>query len=311
MMGRRHLKGLVRAGFSVYASDLNPAAFEIARAELGEAGLPVERLISADVFPSKVSVALFSETTTSRMNNFRRFLENSTADRLLLEKPLSADPNEFLGFLNLARQYRVADRTEVNFIRRTWAHVQKLADMCASEKEFSVTLSGGAIGLGCMGIHYLDMFLCLSGEEMPSVRWVHLSPEAVKSGRGHQFEDFGGDFVLEGPRGRLLASLAAGSSANVVMSVRGQHFMAQVDYGEVQWRVSRRKVASVMPSYRYGVDYEIIEQGSLEIPAMDSVTAAWALGKVQLPTLAHALRSHHLLDSLLQSGGVRPPYRFT
>lgn len=311
MMGRRHLKGLVRAGFSVYASDLNPAAFDLARAELAEAGLPVERLMSGDALPSTVNVAIFSETTTNRLDNFRRFLATSKADRLLLEKPLSADPNELLSFLDLAREHDVADRTEVNFIRRTWAHVQKLADMCASEKEFSVTLNGGAIGLGCMGIHYLDTFLCLSGDEMPTVRWVHLSPEAVKSGRGNQFEDFGGEFVLEGRRGRLLASLAAGSSANVVMSVRGEHFMAQVDYGEMQWKVSRRKVASAMPLYRYGADYETIEQGSLEIPAMDSVTEAWALGRIQLPTLECALRPHHLLDNLLQAGGARPPYRFT
>ena len=29
MMGRRHLKGLVRAGFTVVASDPNPEVFEI------------------------------------------------------------------------------------------------------------------------------------------------------------------------------------------------------------------------------------------------------------------------------------------
>lgn len=146
---------------------------------------------------------------------------------------------------------------------------------------------------------------------MPVVRWVRLSPETVKSGRGNQFEDFGGDFLLEGNRGRFFASLAAGSSANVVMSVRGEHFMAQVDYSEMHWKVARRKLASAMPLYRYGADYETIEQGRLEIPTMDAVTEAWVLGRVQLPTLEHALSSHRLLDSLLQAGGARPPYRFT
>jgi hypothetical protein len=310
-MGRRHLKGLVRAGFSVYASDLNPSALDLARLDLAEAGLPLERLIWGDTLPPTVNVAIFSETTTNRLDNFRRFLATSKADRLLLEKPLSADPSELLSFVDLARKHDVSDRTEVNFIRRTWMHVQKLANMCASEREFSVTLNGGAIGLGCMGIHYLDTFLCLSENEMPTVRWVHLSPEAVKSGRGNQFEDFGGEFVLEGPRGRLLASLTAGSSANVVMSVRGEHFMAQVDYGEMHWKVSRRRITSAMPLYRYGADYETIEQGSLEIPTMDSVTETWALGGVQLPTLECALAPHYLLDNLLQAGGVRPPYRFT
>jgi predicted dehydrogenase len=311
VMGRRHLKGLVRAGFAVYVSDPNPAVFDVARAELIEAMLPVETLIPVNLPPSTVTVAIFSETASDRLDNFRRFLATAKADRLLLEKPLSADPSEFANFLNLAREQDVADRIEVNFIRRVWAHVQKLANMCASEREFLVTLNGGAVGLGCMGIHYLDMFLYLLGDEMPTVRWVHLSPEVVKSGRGQQFEDFGGEFVLEGPRGRLLASLAAGSSTNVVMTIRGEHFMAQVDYGEMYWKISRRKVASAMPLYRYGADHEVIEEGKLEIPTMDYLTEIWALGGIRLPSLEHALRPHHLLNNLLQAGGAKPPYRFT
>lgn len=311
MMGRRHLRGLVRAGYSVYASDLEPGAFCAARRELADAGLPEGNLMSGDLLPPKLKVAIFSETTTNRLENFRRFLASSKADRLLLEKPLSADPNEWLSFVDLAREHGVAEQTDVNFCRRGWAHVQKLTELCSSEKQFAVTLNGGAIGLGCMGIHYLDTFLCLSGDETPAVRWVRLSPEVVRSGRGSEFEDFGGEFVLEGRRGRLFASLVACSSSNVVMSVRGEHFMAQVDYGEMQWKVSRRKGSSSLPSYRYGADYETVEQGPLEIPAMDEATEAWAVGRLQLPKLEHAIRSHRLLDDLLQAGGAYPPYRFT
>jgi predicted dehydrogenase len=311
MMGRRHLKGLVRAGYFVYSSDPNKKVFEIARQELAADGISDKYLMATEAPPARVDVAIFSETTTSRYENFGKFLARSKADRILLEKPLSANPNEFHQYLDLAIAHDVAHRTEVNFVRRTWKHIQNLAALCASEQQFTVTLNGGAVGLGCMGIHYLDTFLHLSGEEMPAVSWVRLSPEAVKSGRGDQFEDFGGDFVLEGGRGRLFASLTASSSANVIMSVRGEHFMAQVDYSDMQWKLARRKIASTMPLYRYGADYETIEHGRLEIPAMDAVTEAWALGSVQLPKLEHALSSHRLLDTLLQAGGARPPYRFT
>jgi len=175
----------------------------------------------------------------------------------------------------------------------------------------AMTLNGGAIGLGCNGIHYLDTFLYLAGDEKPAVRWATLSSEFVRSGRGNQFEDFGGDFVLEGSRGRLLASLAADSSAGVVMTVRGEHFMAQVDYGDMQWKFARRKPESTLPFYRYGADYEIVEQGRLEIPAMDAVTEAWALGRIDLPVLEQALVTHRLLDEILRVGGAHPPYRFT
>ena len=310
-MGRRHVKGLVRAGFDVIAVDPNPAVLDVGRRELQEAGLDSGKLTMVDRPTGRFSVAVFAETTPERLVNFSGFLGTASAGRIFLEKPLSANPAEYDRFLDIARVHGVADVTQVNFIRRTWPHVQRLAEMCAGEKQFSMTLNGGAIGLGCMGIHYLDTFLCLAGDEMPAVRWAALSAETVKSGRGQQFEDFGGDFVLEGPRGRLLASLSAGSSANVVMTVRGEHFMAQVDYNEMQWKISRRKADSTMPFYRYGAEYELVEQGRLEIPAMDAVTEGWALGRIDLPVLEQALVTHRLLDDILRAGGAHPPYRFT
>ena len=95
------------------------------------------------------------------------------------------------------------------------------------------------------------------------------------------------------------------------MTVRGEHFMAQLDYSEMHWKIARRKPESTLPFYRYGADYEVVEQGRMEIPAMDVVTEAWALGKVDLPSLEHALVTHRVLDEVLQAGGARPPYRFT
>lgn len=311
MMGRRHVKGLVRAGFDVIAVDPNPAVLDVARRELQEAGLDSGRLSMADCPTGKFSVAVFAETTPHRLANFIRFLDKASAGRIFLEKPLAADPEEYNRFLDVARAHDVASVTQVNLIRRTWPHIQKLADMCSQEKQFAITVNGGAIGLGCTGIHYLDTFLYLSGEEMPAVRWASISPETVKSGRGTQFEDFGGEFLLEGPRGRMLASLSAESSANVVMTVRGEHFMAQVDYSQMQWKISRRKADSTMPLYRYGADYEIVEDGRLEVPAMDFVTEGWALGTTNLPSLEQALATHRLLDEILQFGGANPPYRFT
>jgi predicted dehydrogenase len=310
-MGRRHVKGLVRAGFDVSACDPNPAVLEVARKELQDAGLDSSKLTMVDAPQGEYAAAVFAETTPARLANFRRFLDTASAGKFFLEKPLSADPAEFEQFLNLARARGVAEVTQVNLIRRAWPHVQRLAALCAEEREFAVTLNGGAIGLGCMGIHYLDTFLFLAGDEAPAVRWARLSGNMVKSGRGAQFEDFGGEFVLEGSRGCLMASLSAGSSANVIMTVRGEHFLAEVDYGDMQWKVSRRKPDSVLPFYRYGAEYEPLEQGRFEIPPMDVVTEGWVTGTVSLPTLEQSLITHRLLDDLLRAGGARPPYRFT
>jgi predicted dehydrogenase len=312
MMGRRHLKGLVRAGFFVSAYDVNDGLEETVRTELLAAGLPIDRVKFPREIPSgDFDVAVFAETTVSRLANFQRFLSFGKAARILVEKPMSADPEEVRAFQDIAEERGVAGSTQVNFVRRHWPHLHRLAERCAVEEKFTVTLNGGAVGLGCMGIHYLDTFLALSGDEVPDVTWSELSKTPVASGRGVTFTDFGGDFVLSSRRARLLASLEAGSSANVLMSVRGANFLAQVDYTDMRWKISSRKPDSVLPNYRYGADYVVVEEGPVNVPAMDAITHDWALGLIELPGLAQALKTHDLLDRILQAGGARPPYQYT
>lgn len=311
-MGRRHLNGLVRAGFSVTAYDVNDGLEKVVKEALLAAGLSADRVTFSREIPSgNFDVAVFAETTTSRLANFRQFLSRGKAARILVEKPMSADPDEVRAFNAIAEERGVSDCVQVNFVRRCWPHLQRLAVRCALEERFTVTLNGGAIGLGCMGIHYLDTFLALSGDDMPDVTWSELSKTSVASGRGANFADFGGDFVLSGRRARLLASLEAGSSANVVMSIRGAHFLAQVDYTDMRWKISSRKPDSVLPNYRYGADYVVVEEGPVSIPAMDAITHDWALGSIELPGLVQALKTHDLLDRILQAGGARPPYQYT
>jgi len=311
-MGRRHLQGLVRAGFLVTAYDINDGLEDVVRKDLLSAGLPSSDVKFLREIPAgHFDVAVFAETTTDRLQNFRCFLARGQADRIMVEKPMSADPDEVRAFLAVAKERGVADSTQVNFVRRHWPHLNQLAERCVLEENFTVTLNGGAVGLGCMGIHYLDTFLALSGGDVPGVTWAELSKVPVASGRGPNFNDFGGDFVLTGKRSRLLASLEAGSSANVLMTVRGAHFLAQVDYTDKRWKISARKPASTLPNYRYGADYVVVEEGALTIPTMDSQTHDWALGLINMPSLAEALKVHDLLDRVLQAGGARPPYQYT
>lgn len=311
-MGRRHLKGLVQAGFAVTAYDINDGLEETVKKELLAAALPVDRVSFARAIPQGYfDVAVFAETTLNRLENFKCFLDRCTAARILLEKPIAADPAEVRDFWTTAQRHGVAGITQVNFVRRHWPHLNRLVDRCAREEKFAVTLNGGAIGLGCMGIHYLDTFLALSGDDIPDVAWSELSKTSVESGRGARFTDFGGDFVLTGRKSRLMASLEAASSSNVLMTVRGAHFLAYVDYTDMRWKISTRKANCQLPNYRYGADYGLEEEGLISVPAMDALTHDWALSLIEMPSLEQALKTHELLDRILQVGGARPPYHFT
>jgi predicted dehydrogenase len=145
-MGRRHLKGLVRAGFFVTAYDVNEGLEETVKEELTAANLPVDRVIFSREIPGgNFDVAVFAETTAKRLDNFKQFLRHGKAARILLEKPMSADPDEVREFYAVAFANGVDGITQVNFVRRHWPHLHQLAERCAQENRFSVTLNGHSL----------------------------------------------------------------------------------------------------------------------------------------------------------------------
>jgi hypothetical protein len=306
-MGQRHLVGLARAGFQVIGQDPKESAFEAAKAALEAAGLD-SGLLQKGPCPPRVAVALFCETADRRLDNVEQFLASRDASRLLLEKPLTADPRELGRYRSLAA---LRPGIQVNLPLRALPFFRRLSPLALESSSVTMTLNGGAKGLGGNGIHYLDLFLSLTAEGGAAVPWCRLDEEALPSPRGAQFEDFGGDFLVENPRGRLYASLTASSSAAPVLTVRGDHFLAVFDEGTQSFHLRRRRQHSVRPASDYGRDYEPVAEGPMTGVDHPSLTEQWAKGTLALPTLQQAVAAHELLFEILGSGGAARPYRFT
>src|SRR5262249_11748239 len=94
-MGRRHLSGLLRAGFRVVALDPRPSGAEAAIHILETARFD-KKLFHwvQEIPPEAFDVAIFSETAPYRLQNVSHFLEVATTKKLLLEKPLTSNPSE-------------------------------------------------------------------------------------------------------------------------------------------------------------------------------------------------------------------------
>lgn len=326
-MGKRHLLGLVRAGGVVSAVDPNPRAADESRAFLKEAGQDPASLAEVasrwDALASNQSefdAAVFAETVPGRLPNVEGFLSRFRARSFLLEKPLSADPAALPRFQELFESAGVAlDSVSVNFPRRVWPFFIQLREWTARKdpkvgRELTFQLTGGALGLGCNGIHFLDLFLFVTGAREWTLPLARLSAEPVRSGRGSEFVDFGGDFVVrvQGPQAAtFFLSLAPESSAPPSLGIRGDGFSFVCDHADNFARLWTRDPESTKPNYRYGADYRKEHEGPLSIPSLDSVTAGWAQRTTVLPTLAQGLDSHRLLFDLLRAGGARGPHAFT
>jgi predicted dehydrogenase len=314
MMGRRHLKGLVRAGYDVVAFDPSEESANIARKELSNEGLSVESF-SNILIPNenkKYELAIFAETAQFRYENVSTFLKNNTANRFLLEKPLSANPAEVAQYSKIFRDQNITvDRVSVNYPRRTWSYVKRLRELSKQSKSVKITINGGAFGFGCNGIHYIDMFTYIVGGAMPVIKYSSVSKMKIESGRGGNFSDFGGEFILSNEKGSLYCSGSATSSANVVMSVVGDDFYAWVDERDLSWRLMKKDPSSSQPVFRFGWDYLVEDESIVVVDGLDVLTSNWAAKKESLPNLDESMRAHHLLHAILLANGIEPPFSYT
>lgn len=309
-MGQRHLLGLVRAGCDVVGFDPDPDAGRKATETLAQASLPVHRFAWVPAMPSGAfDVAIFSDTTNFRAANVEAFFAHGTAKQVLLEKPLATSEQDIERIRACVARAGVGS-AHVNFARRTWPLFQRLRALCVESRQVTMTLSGGALGLGCNGIHFLDQFefLC-PGFETKAVL-SQLSRTAIASGRGKEFSDFGGHFVLERGDHRFLGSLSADSSAGSTLTVRGDHFLAWIDAAQ-NHELRIRSASSEKPNYLYGQDYVVESAGKVTPPSLDAVTESWVARPEVLPALDEALGAHRALFSLLKLGGAAEPYHFT
>lgn len=137
--------------------------------------------------------------------------------RILVEKPHAQ---------SLAESARMRER-----VARAGAHVmvpfyRRFADHYASTtlaqlgagRLTGITISTGAIGIGCNGVHYLDLANYLFGA-LPQGMFADLEFGSIGSPRGPQFSDFGGTVYLRYPAGTCVLTVDPRASRGVVVDL--------------------------------------------------------------------------------------------
>ena len=312
VMGRRHVLGLVRRGYSVDCFDPGDASHAALESQLDQLGLDRQLARRADAPAGNYSVAIFSEHADLRLANVRSFLSCATAERFLLEKPLSSNPGEVESYPEIFRSANVdPNRVSGNFTRRAWSPILRLKGICDQSKQIHMTVHGGAYGIGGNGIHHIDLFLFLTGDCQTAVQSAAAFETEIRSGRGDRFVDFGGTFVLKNDRGLMSSLCVPSSSVAPVVMITGEHFSAIINERTLEWELAVRDAQSTLPPYRCGAEYEVQEKGTLDYIPMDEVSGLWADEEIALPELETVLSAHRLLHGCLQTAGIEPPFRYT
>ncbi|MBL6932021.1 MAG: hypothetical protein ISR45_03665 [Rhodospirillales bacterium] len=179
-----------------------------------------------------------------------------------------------------------------------------------SDNALQMTVNAGAIGLGCGGIHWIDLALYLSNSKSGKLISGKLDSVPIASGRGKQFRDYGGNGLFEFEDGStLFLNVSAESSANPVCVITQNHCQLVVDLSNGIF-VHEREEGLVHPNYLYGKGYHSHKASNLSSIGPSEQTRLWlqhAKGdrRSKLPTLDEAVIGHELLFDLLETGGTR------
>lgn len=223
-LGSRHLQGLARIGEAcdIHVVDPSAPSLEVARQRVAEVPAAQRHALhfhqSMDAVPELLDHAVIATAADVRLSALRGLLQGRTVRNLLLEKVLFQRLSDYDTAGEMLQ--RAGTRAWVNCPRRAFEIYETLRAFFADDGLQHVDVRGGAWGLGCNSIHFIDLIALLAGSEPQALSTQLLDAELIDSKRPG-FKEFTG--TLLGRCGRTSFSLTAvrGSQAPLLLTLRG------------------------------------------------------------------------------------------
>ena len=203
-LGSRHLQGIAKSDLSVSIEIVEPfeGSRETAKHRFEE--MPTNENINKIDFYSDISqlsseldLVIIATNADVRFKVVKELLENKKVKNLVLEKVLFQKIEDYKKIDELLKKENV--NCWVNHPRRMYPFYGSLKKELAECKKIHFNVSGGAWGLGCNGLHFLDCFSFLSNSQNLKLNSNLLEKELFETKRVG-FKEFNG--VINGKVGK-------------------------------------------------------------------------------------------------------------
>lgn len=248
-----------------------------------------------------------SAVTTDVQQNWVEHWNSLDDIGILLEKPIAQDRANLEPFVQLSKSIKA--RFYVNCIRGFWPGYQKLkARLNDISKPIHLEVEGTEWGLGCNGVHMIDLFRWLRGLDSVRVLSSSLALSRLAHKRGPHFEEFTGKAVIANRRGDHLTLIS--NVGNQTTSCQVRAFVAQEskpflicdeNTDRMKWMTNGQLTAEE--------DLQIVH-----VSHTTRIVAERCLGQrsiEEMPTLKEALQSHRSLYDVLEAGLKRTQFAIT
>lgn len=175
-IGSRHLQGVLRntTPMCIYVIDPSDDSLQVAKSRSAEVTHEHELHFQNNwnELPATFDLAIIATSANVREKVITQLLGSFTVRQLILEKVLFQDINAYQRVHELLSAHKVT--TWVNHPRRMFTSYQKIKGMIDTTSNHTYHIAGANWGLGCNGLHFIDLIVYLSGSRVKSIEtdWV-------------------------------------------------------------------------------------------------------------------------------------------
>jgi predicted dehydrogenase len=282
-LGSRHLQGLAKSSINISIEVVEPYAKsrEVARQRYEEIEKNpkvdyINFFESIDELSDTLDVVIIATNADIRSRIIRELLSKKEVKNLILEKVLFQTIAEYSEVQNLLEEGSV--RCWVNHPRRMFPFYQSLKKEIKSAKQISYMVQGGAWGLGCNGLHFIDHLSFLSDSNQLYIDNNFLHPHIYKAKR-ENFIEFNG--LLKGKVGNHVFTLYSNEEyipgiitittdklTAIIDEVSGYTRIARKDNGW-KWEVSMQKIIYFQSELTHTAIEQILLTKKCDLPSYE------------------------------------------
>lgn len=237
-LGSRHLQALALLDFPVKIFVIDPfqKSLEVARSrfdEVNETSLTKneKEICYAETMgslPDEIDIAIIATNADGRLEIIENLLSSVKVSHLILEKVVFNEMAHFSKAHSLFNEKKC--NVYVNCTRRMFDIYQKLNEMLSSSRIIEFVMEGTKWDIGSNGIHSLDLFSYLSGEEVDDLSPAFFDEGIVLSSRDG-YNLFHGTVTGRSKGGGLirLSSLEEGMVQGIHIRIFAEDIIIDVD----------------------------------------------------------------------------------
>jgi len=296
-LGSRHLQGLAKSNVDISIEVVEP--FEKSRDVAKERYEEIETnpkvksidfLESIDHLSDTLDIVIIATNADVRSQIIKELFSKKQVKNLILEKVLFQTAEEYHEVEKLLKEKGV--KCWVNHPRRMFPFYQALKNEIKNSEQINYMVQGGAWGLGCNGLHFIDHLSFLSDDTELKIDNDFLHPHIYESKRADYIEFSG---LLKGRIGNHIFTLYSDKEhVPVSITITTDTLTAFIDESNGYARIARK---SNDWKWKESQDKIVYFQSELTNVMIEDIIAT---GSCSLPTYNEAMKLHiHFLQALL------------